>query len=570
MSEILKIVSSQYKHLPGNNNTLEPSIITGASVLKNEPFSFQALYRTSQSYIHPVSIGLDTELPAKAWRVDYVAVQHTAANESGKGFVSKEPGLFPDLLIPRPAKPVILSADLPQRWTPNFYCEKDTDATLNAAPDFYQSVWFTVNADSHMLKAGRYPVRVVMTSLKTNKVIAEEVLLLEIVDAALPMQDFYYTNWFHVDCLCDLHGVAPYSNAFYRIFDKYISNMTAHRQNTLLLPAFTPILDTVIGMERMNVQLVEIEQTQEGWHFGFDKMRRFVRHAKKCGIRFFEHCHLFSQWGAQHTPNIYRKDGQRIFGFDTDAASKKYTEFIRAYLTAFFLFAKEENIETNLIFHISDEPALEQMESYRSAHDRVVDLLEDAPVCDAMSDCAFYQEGLVDQPVLHLESIHNFNAETCPSFWLYYTGGEKEISNRKISNTAAATRVIGLQMYKYNAKGFLHWAYNFYYDFLSMGFADPRTFTGGYKLFPGIAYLAYPINQRGHSAVTPSIREKLMCEAMDDLRALKLLESRIGREATITLCETIVGEITPFTIPDGGQLRELRELVNAKIKECTV
>lgn len=566
MPKLLKIVSSQYKHLPGRKrDCIDLHGIEKASMLKNEPFSFQVLYRTGENYIHPVSIGLDTELPAKAWRVDYVAVQHTFANKNGKGFASAQPGLFPDLLTPRPAKPEILSADLPQRWTPNFYYEKDTDATLNATPDFYQSVWFTLNPDSHTLKAGKYPVRVVMTSLKTNKVIADAMITLEVIDAALPEQDFYYTNWFHVDCLCDLHGVKPYSNAFYRVFDWYIRNMTAHRQNTLLLPAFTPILDTVIGMERMNVQLVDVERLPDGWRFGFEKMRRFVRHVKKCGITVFEHCHLFSQWGAEHTPNIYDKDGKRIFGFDTDASSEEYTEFIRAYLKAFFRFAREEGIENSLIFHISDEPAIEQMGSYRSAHRQVAGLLEGAPVCDAMSDYAFYEKGLVDQPILHLESVEKFNAKTCPSIWLYYTGGEAETANRKISNTAAATRIIGLQMYKYNAKGFLHWAYNFYYDFLSMGFADPRTYTGGYKLFPGISYLAYPINQKGHSGVAPSIREKLMAEAMDDLRALKLLESKIGREATLALCEDFIGKITPFTIPEGEQLRELRELINAKI-----
>ena len=240
MADLLMAVSSQYKHLPGRNSeSIRLHTITNASVMKNESFSFQALFRTGQAYNHPVSIGLDTELPAKAWRVDYVAVQNPSANESGAGFESKGPGLFPDLLTPRPAKPEILSADLPQCWTPNFYYEKDTDATLNAAPDFYQSVWFTVNPDSRILKAGTYPVKVVMTSLKTNEVMAEETIILEIIDESLPAQDFFYTNWFHVDCLCDLHGVVPYSNAFYRIFDRYIRNMTAHRQNTLLLPAYS-------------------------------------------------------------------------------------------------------------------------------------------------------------------------------------------------------------------------------------------------------------------------------------------------------------------------------------------
>ena len=41
----LQIVSSQYKHLPGRGeDTIAPHIIKAASMMKNEPFSFQALY----------------------------------------------------------------------------------------------------------------------------------------------------------------------------------------------------------------------------------------------------------------------------------------------------------------------------------------------------------------------------------------------------------------------------------------------------------------------------------------------------------------------------------------------
>ena len=123
-------------------------------------------------------------------------------------------------------------------------------------------------------------------------------------------------------------------------------------------------------------------------------------------------------------------------------------------------------------------------------------------------------------------------------------------------------------MYKYKAKGFLHWAYNYYYDRLSFGYSAPKAFPNAYKALPGISYLAYPVNERGEKTVTPSIREKLMREAMDDLRALKLLELKIGREKTLALCEEKLGAINVFTIPKGEVLRELREIINAKIEEC--
>jgi len=88
----------------------------------------------------------------------------------------------------------------------------------------------------------------------------------------------------------------------------------------------------------MNVQLTDIENIDGRWVFGFDRMKTFIQHAKKCGIRYFENCHLFSQWGAEHTPNIYDRSGKRIFGYDTDAVGEEYQTFLHAYLDG-FLFA---------------------------------------------------------------------------------------------------------------------------------------------------------------------------------------------------------------------------------------
>ena len=58
-----------------------------------------------------------------------------------------------------------------------------------------------------------------------------------------------------------------------------------------------------------------------------------------------------------------------------------------------------------------------------------------------------------------------------------------------------------------------------------------------------------------------------MREAMDDLRALKLLESKIGREKTLAICEEKLGTITAYTLPESEALRELREIINASIEE---
>ena len=100
------------------------------------------------------------------------------------------------------------------------------------------------------------------------------------------------------------------------------------------------------------------------------------------------------------------------------------------------------------------------------------------------------------------------------------------------------------------------------YDRLSAGMVDPRVSPNGYKLYAGDCCLPYPTVTGGRHVV-PSIREKLMGEAFDDLRALKLLESKIGREETLKICEeTLGGKISNTLIPDTDTLHKLRNKVN--------
>jgi len=568
MCEYIKIVSSQYKHLPEHDESyINSRVITKASALKNEPFSFQVLYKSPKTALPlAVTVAVETILPISAFRVDYVPILHVMNIHGDKtGYVSDKSGLVPDILMPRPADPEI---ELKDTVGGDYgYFEKGSVNLLNATETDFQSVWFTVNPDSEELVAGEYKLVIKYKSLNDNSVIEESVLPFEIIDALLPVHNSYYTNWLHIDCICDMFEVDLYSDRFYEIFDEYVTNMTRHRQNVLLLPAFTPPLDTPIGDERMNVQLVEVERQGDGWSFGFEKMRKYISHALKCGITYFEHCHIFSQWGAKSAPNVYNTNGELIFDFNTDAAGEDYVTFIRAYLKEFFVLAREMGIADKLIFHISDEPAEAHKESYRKARENVYDLLEGQIIADAMCSPKFYDEGLVDHPIAFMRHADDFDGK-CPTFWLYYTGYPLPgCTNRMITNTSARTRVLGLQLYRYKALGFLDWAYNYYYDRLSAGCFDPKSNPHGYKMYPGITCLAYPVTCNKGTHVVPSIREKLMQEAFDDLRALKLLEERVGREEVLRICEEKLGTINSQTDPIDDALFELREIINSKIKE---
>ncbi|MBR3440020.1 MAG: DUF4091 domain-containing protein, partial [Clostridia bacterium] len=106
-------------------------------------------------------------------------------------------------------------------------------------------------------------------------------------------------------------------------------------------------------------------------------------------------------------------------------------------------------------------------------------------------------------------------------------------------------RVLGYQLYKYNAKGFLQWGHNFYNSVLSLYPINPFEITDADGHFPaGDAFVVYPGN---NGLPLPSLRLKVFYDALQDMRALKLLESIIGREKTVELLEEGLDTPLSFT-----------------------
>ncbi len=563
----VNLLSSQNKIFPDTAPGEYPSLKAEyCTLLSNEPFSFQIAIRTAGNSVHPISAAVTSVLPVSVYKIGYVPLT-TVRNPGGEsGYARCGGGLYPDALLARPAAPEIIR--YPNAWGEGLYCEAGTRATLNCTSELTQGLWVTLNEDGEPLDAGEYAVHIVLTSLMDGTVLYETELTVSVIGMTLPRVPAYYTNWFHCDCLADIYGVEVYSERFWEIFADFVSNAAKHRMNTLLLPAFTPPLDTPIGGRRKNVQLVGITVEDDGvYRFDFEKMRRYVSLARACGITYFEHCHLFTQWGAEHAPLIYADVNGRqtqIFGWETDAAGEDYRAFLAQYLTAFAAFAREEGIWEQMVFHISDEPSAAHEAHYRAAVEGVRPYLRGCLIADALSDYRYYESGLVSTPIASLDHVGAF-AGRCENLWVYYIGALKNCANRLIPNTAARTRVLGVQMYALGAKGFLHWGYNYYYDRMSQGLFDPFADPCAYMQSPGTTYIVYP--GRDGRAV-PSIREKLMAEAFIDLGALQLLEKKLGRDAVLALCRDVLGaDITPTTIPDDQALTLLRAEVNRALAE---
>lgn len=125
-------------------------------------------------------------------------------------------------------------------------------------------------------------------------------------------------------------------------------------------------------------------------------------------------------------------------------------------------------------------------------------------------------------------------------------------------------RIIGVQLFKYDIEGFLHWGYNFWNTQLSKKAIDPFKVTdAGMAFESGDAFLVYP----GEDGPIHSIRLKVLAEAFNDVRAFELLARLTSKDYVLKLIEQELEETITFKRYPRNQayLLTLREKVNQEI-----
>ncbi|MBQ7101085.1 MAG: DUF4091 domain-containing protein, partial [Clostridia bacterium] len=425
------------------------------------------------------------------------------------------------------------------------------------------SVWFEVEAQT----AGTDEIEITLYN-EENEVKATEKFTVKVINARLPEQELICTHWFHSDCLATWYKVDVFSEEYWQIVENFMKTAKDHGINMILTPLFTPPLDTAEGGERPTVQLVDVTVTGEDeYAFGFDKLHRWIETAKRSGMKYYELSHLFTQWGARHAPKIVDVNGKKLFGWKTPAGGKKYRAFLTQFAAALDPFLEAEGIKEYCWVHTSDEPGLSSLRSYGKASRLLKELFPDYNMFDALSDYQFYKRGLVKTPVPSLNHAKPFIGNV-KNLWTYYCCGQyKGTSNRFMAMPSYRNRILGLQLYKFRCQGFLQWGYNFWYSQHSKYEINPFETTDALEAFPsGDAFVVYP-GENGQPLC--SLRFKVFRDAFQDLRALKLLESKIGYEKTVALIEnTTGGELTFMNYERGIEpMLTKRERVNAMIEE---
>lgn len=507
------------------------------SVLKGERYSYQIAYKSSEKFFAEIVIDSPLSQFITVRSVGNVPSELPVYESDCEFCERNEPGLFPDVLFPIENNRVLIKRQ-------NFY-----------------ALWITVDLPKDT-DAGDYEIKIKLK--KDGETISENIFGLHVINAVLPEQKLIYTQWFHSDSIANYYKIPVFCEKFWALVESFIKAAVHTGVNMLLTPVFTPPLDTEIGGERLTVQLVDVKLENGKYSFGFDRFIRWVRLAQKCGIKYFEISHLFSQWGAKYTPKIMAEvngSQKRIFGWETSADSIEYAEFISAFIPQLIKVIRSLGIEKSTFFHISDEPNEDQIESYSMAKSTVAPLLEDFPIIDALSDYSFYESGIINNPIPCTNDIESFIEKGFPHPWTYYCCGQGgKLSNRFFGMPLSTTRIIGFQLFKYGIEGFLQWGFNFYNSQYSLRSIDPFAVTDADSAFPsGDSFTVYP----GKSGAIESVRSEVFFQALQDMRALTLLCDRIGKKRTIAAVEADFGIITFFDYPRGTEkMLNLRKSVN--------
>lgn len=523
---------------------------------RGETIAFQIAFRTEDQ--NGIYLKLRTESELKNLRMREVCLVpcELPGKPGDPGLLRTEPGLYPDPL-------------------------RNLREPLRLAPNITRSVWFSVRLDEKM-KPGNYDLKVIVSKYQypdepwqtPGEFEAEIPVRIRVHAAVLPKQKLILTNWFYADCLAEYYHVRVWSKKFWAILENYLRDYTAHGRNMLLTPLWTVPLDTRIGGERPTAQLLEISYENGKYHFDFSRLKQWIELGRKCGIEYFEMSHFFTQWGAEFTPKIIVKvNGRQVkkFGWHVAADSPEYRDFLAQLMPQLLRFLRAEKLAGKCYFHFSDEPPEKKLENYRRSTAFLNKYVnnDEFPVIDALSSVKYFQEGLVKRPVPWFVHLDDFTKEKLPERWCYFAGANPGYPARSYGAPLCRYRILGVLLYLYEMDGFLHWGHNFWFTQYSRRTKlDPwKETTAGGCFTGGHNFNVYP-DADGQPA--DAIHYESFMEAMQDLRLLQLLETKIGRKAVVKLIHKGLDyELKMGHFPlDPAYLENLHESILKKLDSC--
>ena len=272
------IVSSLEKVFP---DTAPTPLSVPLSLLQGDQVSFQAVLFPEAEFKRRMEFRVHADaascLDICVRKVAPIAVQLPAFDASDGNYLRTEPGLYPDRLAP--------------------LYEEDRFFAISKE---WSALWIEIRSSADT-PAGIYPL---VLTVESETDAAEIRVEAEVIGCTLPQQTLKHTEWFHCDGIAQYYHEPVWSERYWSLLQRQVEAAARRGINMLLVPIWTPPLDTRVGHERLTTQLVDITLEGDAYRFDFSRFRRFIRLCLDAGIRYFEMAHLFTQWGARHCPKI--------------------------------------------------------------------------------------------------------------------------------------------------------------------------------------------------------------------------------------------------------------------------
>ena len=257
---------------------------------------------------------------------------------------------------------------------------------------------------------------------------------------------FFYTNWFNLSKMEEMHNLKRWNEEWYVMLDKYAKLMAEGRQNCIIIP------HELISLKNNKISLDE------------EKMISFINVFKKYGFKYFESPHLLNRganddWGSPELKTKLRKKG-----YYSDEGKREIDTVIRKIKS----FTKKYKLDNQWLQHIADEPTDNNAQCYKDVSKQIKLIYPEVTIMEATNA----KESLSGSIDLWCPLINDFQ-ENQHFFEEREKKGEKVLiytclvpGGKWLNRTLDMERIrqvyFGWAGSKYNTFGYLHWGLNQY------------------------------------------------------------------------------------------------------------
>ena len=266
-------------------------------------------------------------------------------------------------------------------------------------------------------------------------------MTLQIYNAVVPEESLTMINGYYANKVCEYHGVAADSQAYYALEKKYLQILRRMHQNMMYTCGITY---KVVG--------------ENQYEFDFGKFVDQVKRFEIAGMRYF------------NAPTVgHRKSWKEstiLVGDGIPAMSYEGYCFLTQYLPALKRVLDENGWTDRFVMGVSDEPNDANCTEYRALCGLIHRIVPEIRLCDAMSYGNLYGALDVWVPLNSEYDKHRAEFETFRAagaeIWHYVCCNPREPGyiNRFMDYPLLSTRYLHWGNYKYDLTGYLHWAAN--------------------------------------------------------------------------------------------------------------